>query len=333
MSNLDLTENRHPQDGRINLRLGERTFQLRLSLFPSVTGYSAVIRFAEQTAEGLDVSKIGLSPHDLERYLSVIERPNGLVLITGPTGSGKSTTLYASLTHLNKAERKILTIEDPVERQLAGVTQMEINEAVGLTFADGLRSALRHNPDVIMVGEIRDGETAAIAIQASLTGHVVFSTLHTNDAASSVTRLINMGIEPFLVASSLGGVMAQRLLRVLCASCKQPYSVPAEQLQSFGVKRAEALELYQAGGCEKCVGTGYLGRQPVFELLLHSPAIEQLILEHAADTAIRRKAQDEGMHTLQQEVARKVGDGVTSVEEAMRVVQSRWAHEGAGDAG
>jgi type II secretory ATPase GspE/PulE/Tfp pilus assembly ATPase PilB-like protein len=210
---------------------------------------------------------------------------------------------------------------------------MEINEAVGLTFADGLRSALRHNPDVIMVGEIRDGETAAIAIQASLTGHVVFSTLHTNDAASSVTRLINMGIEPFLVASSLGGVMAQRLLRVLCASCKQPYSVPAEQLQSFGVKRAEALELYQAGGCEKCVGTGYLGRQPVFELLLHSPAIEQLILEHAADTAIRRKAQDEGMHTLQQEVARKVGDGVTSVEEAMRVVQSRWAHEGAGDAG
>jgi len=328
MASLDLTESRHPQDGRINLKMGDRTFQLRISLFPSIVGYSAVVRMAEQTDESLSLKSLGLSRTDLERYTSVVERPNGLVLITGPTGSGKSTTLYATLSHLNGAERKILTIEDPAERQLAGVTQMEINEVVNLTFADGLRSALRHDPDVIMVGEIRDAETAGIAVQSSLTGHMVFSTLHTNDAASAVTRLVNMGVEPFLVASSLAGVMAQRLVRVLCTNCRQPYEVPAEQLQEFGVDRSQSLSLYHPAGCEKCVGSGYSGRAPVFELLLHSPAIERLILEGAADSAIRKKAIEEGMQTLQQEVARRVGEGLTSVEEAMRVVQAHYAFAG-----
>ena len=327
MANLDLTESRHPQDGRINLRLGERVFQLRISLVPSVTGISSVIRIAEQSAEDIDLTKIGLSQLDLPRYRSIVERSNGLVLVTGPTGSGKSTTLYATLSHLNSSERKILTIEDPVERQLQGITQIETRESVNFTFTEGLRSALRHDPDVIMVGEIRDVDTAAIAIQASLTGHMVLTTLHTNDAASAVTRLVNMGIEPFLVASSLGGAMAQRLVRVLCPKCRKGYQVAGEQLSAFGANRDQPLRLFSAVGCEDCTQTGYVGRAPIFELLLHSQEIEQLILSGAADSAIRQKSVEAGMHTLQQEAARKVSEGVTSVEEALRVVQSRWATE------
>ncbi|MDP7249638.1 MAG: GspE/PulE family protein [Planctomycetota bacterium] len=330
MSQLDLTETRSPQDGRINLRMEGKSYHLRLSLVPSVTGTSVVIRIAAQSEEELNLENIGLGAHDYKRFKQVVERPLGLVLITGPTGSGKSTTLYASLGHLNQAEQKILTIEDPVERQVAGITQMEVNEKNGMAFADGLRSSLRHNPDVIMVGEIRDAETAMIAVQASLTGHLVFSTLHTNDAASAVTRLVNMGVDPFLVASSLGGVMAQRLVRVLCPDCKGSYEVDGSALGDM-TSSDSSLLLYRKTGCEKCGNTGYVGREPVFELLLHSPSLEQLILQNAADTAIRQKAVEEGMRTLQQEIARKVREGRTSVEEALRVVQSRWAYIGEND--
>jgi type II secretory ATPase GspE/PulE/Tfp pilus assembly ATPase PilB-like protein len=327
MSQLDLTETRSPQDGRINLRMEGKSYHLRLSLVPAVTGTSVVIRIAAQSEEELNLENVGLGTHDYERFKQVVERPLGLVLITGPTGSGKSTTLYASLGHLNQNERKILTIEDPVERQISGITQMEVHEKNGMAFSDGLRSSLRQNPDVIMVGEIRDAETAMIAVQASLTGHLVFSTLHTNDASSAVTRLVNMGVNPFLVASSLGGVMAQRLVRVLCPDCKDSYEVDGSSLGDMTNSESN-LQLFRKAGCEKCGHSGYVGREPVFELLLHSPAIEQLILRNAADTTIRQKAIEEGMRTLQQEIARKVREGRTSVEEALRVVQSRYAYVG-----
>ncbi|MDA0841319.1 MAG: GspE/PulE family protein [Planctomycetota bacterium] len=325
MAQIDLTETRAPQDGRINLRMEGKSYHLRLSLVPTVTGTSVVIRVAAQSEEKLNLERVGLGPHDYKRFKQVVERPLGLVLITGPTGSGKSTTLYASLGHLNQDERKILTIEDPVERQISGITQMEVNEKNGMAFADGLRSSLRQNPDVIMVGEIRDAETAMIAVQASLTGHLVFSTLHTNDAASAVTRLVNMGIDPFLVASALGGIMAQRLVRVLCTDCKKSYEVDGSSLGDMNGGESNLL-LFRKQGCDKCGHSGYVGREPVFELLLHSPSIEQLILRNAADTVIRQKAIEEGMRTLQQEIARKVREGRTSVEEALRVVQSRFAY-------
>ncbi|MDP6506694.1 MAG: GspE/PulE family protein, partial [Planctomycetota bacterium] len=325
MSQLDITENRLPHDGRISLKVANREYLLRLSIVPSMNGTSAVIRIAEQAEDGLSISSMGMNEDTLMRFKHVVECPLGLVLITGPTGSGKSTTLYSSLSHLNQADKKIITIEDPVERQIAGLTQIETNDGIGLAFADGLRSALRHNPDVIMVGEIRDKETADIAVQASLTGHLVFSTIHTNDAASAVTRLVNMGVEPFLVGSSLSAAMAQRLVRSLCPDCKIPVQDEGSVLAPFGVHLKTSITVHHASGCSKCGASGYRGRAPVFELLLNSANIEELITANSPDSVIRKLAIEEGMRTLQHEVAEKVMDGTTSLQEALRTIQSEWA--------
>lgn len=325
MAELNIAEKRLPQDGRIRITLAGKSVDIRVATAPVAHGERVTMRLLDKSAVLLDLGSIGMDPHTLTTVEDLIVRPHGILLVTGPTGSGKTTTLYSALSKINNPDLNILTIEDPVEYQLDGISQVAVNPKIDLTFANGLRSFLRHDPDVIMVGEIRDQETAEIAIQASLTGHLVFSTLHTNDAAGAFTRLIDMGVEPFLVASSLLANMAQRLVRRLCRSCRQPYEPTEEELSQIELTPADLAPhggiLYRPHGCDECNSLGYKGRSGIYELLPVTEGIRHLVMQRADAQAIKRLALQEGMRTLRQDGADKVMTGETSIEEILRVTQ------------
>ncbi len=321
LGGVDIAERRVPQDGRIRLKIAGRDYDVRLSTVPVTHGERVVLRLLPRTTDMLDLARLGFNEKQLAAWERLIKRPNGIVLVTGPTGSGKTTTLYGALSRLNTADRAIITIDDPVEIQLPGVGQIEVNNKVGLTFANALRSVLRQNPNIILVGEIRDLETAEIAIQASLTGHLVFSTLHTNDAPSSITRLVDMGVEPYLVASSLVAVLAQRLVRVLCTQCRETYTPSAESLAEIGVRANRPLSVYRAKGCAHCHQTGYLGRVGIFELMIVDDAIRAQITQTTDAKTIKKTAVEHGMQPLRVDGARKVLEGVTSIEEVLRATE------------
>ncbi len=323
MANLDIAEKRLPMDGRIGLRVEGEDVDIRVSTMPTVYGESVSLRLLRGKAGFVELSRLGMSPHDSELIRKIIRRPNGIVLVTGPTGSGKSTSLYAYLHEINTIDVRIMTAEDPIEYEMAGVNQVLVRPDIGLTFAKTLRSFLRQDPDIIMVGEIRDLETAEIAIQASLTGHLVFSTLHTNDAAGSFTRLLDMGVEPFLVASAVEGIVAQRLVRRLCPACCRPARRDAAFLGEIGFPTGpEATgEIQEAVGCEQCLKTGFRGRSGIFEILAVNESIEALVVARSASNDIRQQAARQGMRTLRDDGWRKVLDGVTTIEEVLRVTE------------
>ncbi|HET7788001.1 MAG TPA: type II secretion system ATPase GspE [Myxococcales bacterium] len=327
MGGLNIAEKRLPQDGRIRVKLAGRDIDIRLSTTPTVYGERVVMRLLDKSTVLLDLVEIGMDPEQLRVMESLIHRSHGIILVTGPTGSGKTTTLYAALSRINRPDLNIMTIEDPVEYQLQGISQTAVNPKIELTFANGLRSFLRQDPDVIMVGEIRDLETAEIAIQASLTGHLVLSTVHTNDAAGAITRLVDMGVEPFLVASSLMGVLAQRLVRVLCKDCRVPYVPEPEELKEIGltpeqVREATGGMIYKPDGCEQCNKTGYRGRSGIYEVMLIDDEIRQLVLKNVDSGTIKKQAvTSKGMRTLMDDGALKVLKGVTSIAEVLSVTQ------------
>jgi general secretion pathway protein E len=323
MAKLNIAERRLPQDGRIKLRIIGREIDLRVSTLPTLYGESVVMRILDRTGIVLDLAQLGFEPDTLARFNDLIVRPYGMVLVTGPTGSGKTTTLYGALEKINSPEKKIITIEDPVEYQVAGVNQIHVRAQIGLTFANGLRSIVRQDPDVIMVGEIRDAETAEIAIQAALTGHLVFSTLHTNDAAGAVARLLEMGVEDYLLASSLLGVLAQRLVRRLCVHCRTPATGGIEALSEIAgaVGNGRAATIYETRGCDECSGTGYRGRCGIYEFLPVGDEVRDLILKRSSADAIKTEAVRLGMRTLREDGWIKVRNGVSSVAELLRVTQ------------
>jgi general secretion pathway protein E len=324
MALLNIAEKRLPQDGRIGIKLGDHSVDMRISVVPTVNGERVVMRILDKSSVLFGLEELGFYPDDLAIIERLIRQEHGIILVTGPTGSGKTTTLYSMLSKINSPDKNILTIEDPIEYQLKGIGQIPVNTKVGLTFASGLRSIVRQDPDVILVGEIRDLETAEIAIQAALTGHLVFSTLHTNDAASAVTRLIDMGIEPFLVTSSVNAIVAQRLVREICSFCRQSYFPEDESLMEIGITK-EMLGregfLYRGAGCTECLDTGYKGRSGIYEILLMSDTIKSTILKTSDSNIIKNTAIIEGLHTLRQDGARKVEDGRTTIEEVLRVTQ------------
>jgi general secretion pathway protein E len=320
MARLNIAERRLPQDGRIKLAVRGRPIDLRIATVPTLHGESVVIRLLDRESVALDFAALGLSGEGLARLLSVVERPNGIVLVTGPTGSGKTTTLYAALVSLNRTERKILTVEDPVEYQLEGINQVQVKPGIGLDFAHVLRSLLRHDPDIIMVGEIRDRETADIAVHAALTGHLVLSTLHTNGAAASVARLLDMGVQDYLITSTVNGIVAQRLVRRLCPACRQPYAPMPELARQLGLDRLGAAPtLYKPAGCEACHGTGFHGRISLFETLVMTDSVRRLVLRHAEAHEIHRAAIADGMTTLFDDGMAKALAGITTVEEVLQV--------------
>jgi general secretion pathway protein E len=321
MAGLDIAERRLPQDGRIRIRMGGKEIDIRVSTVPTSFGERAVLRLLDRANVVMGLSDLGLSARELSLFERFLSRSSGIVLVTGPTGSGKTTTLYAALRRLDSGTKNIITIEDPVEYQIRGIGQIQVNPKIHLTFANGLRSILRQDPDIIMVGEIRDPETAEIAIQASLTGHLVLSTLHTNDAASAVTRLVDMGIEPFLVASSLSAVVAQRLVRRLCPACKAAYTPTPEEARGIGLQSPPSAPFYRPEGCEKCLHTGYSGRIALFEILPADETVRTAILTRSDADGIRALAVSRGMRTLLAAGAEKVQAGVTSAEEVLRVTQ------------
>ena len=322
MGNLDIAEKRLPQDGRIRLKIAGRDYDVRLSTVPVSHGERLVLRLLPDTQELLDLAKIGFNPTQLTALDRIIKRPNGIFLVTGPTGSGKTTTLHAALSTINGPDKNIITIEDPVEITQAGVGQIEVNPKISLTFATGLRAILRQDPNIVLVGEIRDKETADIAIQASLTGHLVLSTLHTNDAASALTRLVDMGVEPFLVGSSLVAVLAQRLVRVLCKSCKEAYTTTDDEMREIGIKPpGRPVTLYRGVGCPACSHTGYRGRVGIFELMQIDDEIRGLLSQNVDAKTIKATAMRKGMGTLRADGARKVLAGTTSVSEVIRATE------------
>jgi general secretion pathway protein E len=324
MAGLNIAEKRLPQDGRIRTKIAGRDVDIRVSVIPTAFGERIVMRLLDRSATLLPLDDLGLAGQNLKAVQRLIHQSHGIILVTGPTGSGKTTTLYAALQKINSNEKNIITIEDPIEYQLAGVGQMQVNPKIDLTFASGLRSILRQDPDVIMVGEIRDAETAEIAIHAALTGHLVFSTLHTNDSFGAVTRLVEMGIEPFLVSSSVIGVMAQRLVRRVCPDCRTPIQANSEQLREFGIAPAQAANgtVFRAGrGCPQCKQTGYRGRIGIHELLIVEDSIRALIMKNSDAATIRHDATSRGMPTLRDDGKRKVLEGLTTIEEVMRVTQ------------
>ncbi len=320
MARLDIAEKRIPQDGRISLRIGGRDVDVRVSTMPSSNGERVVLRLLDKQAGRLQVSHLGMGEACDSLMRELIHKPHGIILVTGPTGSGKTTTLYASLTELNDSSRNILTVEDPIEYQLEGIGQTQVNTKVDMTFASGLRAILRQDPDVVMVGEIRDLETAEIAVQASLTGHLVLSTLHTNTAVGAVTRLQDMGIEPFLLSSSLLGALAQRLVRVLCDDCKQPYEAAASELAMMGLPESDKVTLYHPDGCEHCNHLGYRGRTGIYELVLIDENMRQLIHDQAGELELTRHARSL-TPSIREDGWRKVLAGQTSVEEVLRVTR------------
>ncbi len=323
MAKLNIAEKRLPQDGRIEVKVGDRSVDIRVSVIPTAFGERVVLRLLDKSNKILKLSDLGLEDRKIRLFNRLIKSPYGIILVTGPTGSGKTTTLYAALLTINNSEINIITIEDPIEYQIEGIGQIQVNPKIDLTFANGLRSIVRQDPDVILVGEIRDRETAEIAIQSSLTGHLVFSTLHTNDAASAITRLIDMGIEPFLVASSVIAIVAQRLVRVLCPRCKEPYIPDDESLRDIGFNKNVVLEyeLYRRKGCPACMNTGYRGRTAIFEILVMDDNIKKLILRTTDANQINEEAVKRGMETLIQDGARKVLQGITTIEEVLRVTR------------
>lgn len=322
LAKMDIAETRKPQDGRIEFRMENKTLDMRVSSFPTIHGENIVLRILDKSSVILGLKDLGFSEQDLGVYDKLIRAAYGIILVTGPTGSGKTTTLYSSLSTINSMEKNIITIEDPVEYELPLIRQTQVNVKAGLTFASGLRSILRQDPNVVMVGEIRDRETADIAIQASLTGHLVFSTLHTNDAASAITRLIDMGIEPFLISSSVIGMLAQRLVRVICKDCKEKYAPTAEALKDIGYAGDKASAFFYRGkGCDSCKNTGYQGRIGIYELLRVSEEIKKLIVKKASADEIKRKAVEEGMRTLRDDGMEKAKRGVTTLEEILRVTE------------
>src|SRR5215468_3640356 len=321
MAELNIAERRLPQDGRIRMTLNGRRVDIRVSSVPTIHGESIVMRLLDRSSVFMPFDKLGFSPKTSGIFDRLINQPNKIVLVTGPTGSGKTTTLYAALDKINATEKKIITIEDPVEYQLKGVNQIAVRPKIGLTFSSGLRHIVRQDPDVIMVGEIRDLETAEIAVHAALTGHLVFSTLHTNDAPGAITRLQDMGVEPYLLASVLSGVLAQRLVRRICQSCRVPHVLDPADLLAIGVSDSHGVELYRGEGCDACRKTGYKGRVGIYELFVISEEIRSLILRKAPTSEIRRTAMDRGMLTLREDGWAKARAGLTTVEEILRVTQ------------
>jgi len=323
MAGLNIAEKRLPQDGRIRIKIAARDIDIRLSTIPVAHGERVVMRLLDKTSVILSLEDLGLEGGVLEKMNRLIRRTNGIMLVTGPTGSGKTTTLYAALTRINRPDLNIITVEDPVEYQIMGIGQIQVNSKINLTFANGLRSILRQDPDVIMVGEIRDVETADIAIQASLTGHLVFSTLHTNDAAGALTRLLDMGVEPFLVASSLVATIAQRLARVLCRNCREAYQPSDAELDELGIARDKVRPegFYKSVGCDSCLGTGYMGRAGLFEMLVVDDEVRELIVQRADSVRIKKSAMSRGMRNLRDDGVLKVIDGTTSVAEVLAVTQ------------
>ena len=322
LSSMDIAERRIPQDGRIQVRIGPKQIDMRVSTVPTVYGENVVIRLLDTSQMTVRLSDLGLAPENIEIYGKLIRFPYGIILITGPTGSGKTTTLYASLNQINDVGKNIITIEDPVEYRLPMIRQIQVNNKVELTFASGLRSILRQDPDVVMVGEMRDEETARIAIQAALTGHLVFSTVHTNDAASAVTRLIDMGIEPFLITSSVIGLVAQRLIRRLCKECKTPYKASKAELETLGIKDANAeITLYNPVGCEHCRKMGFKGRIAIHEVLVPDNEVRRLTIQRASSDEIKRYAIAQGMKNLVHDGLEKAKAGLTSLEEVLRIIQ------------
>jgi len=322
MGNLDIAEKRLPQDGRIRLKIAGRDYDVRLSTVPVAFGERLVLRLLPDSQALLDLEKIGFNAEQSRVLERIIRRPNGIFLVTGPTGSGKTTTLHACLSEINDIDKNIITIEEPVEITQKGIGQIEVNPKINLSFATGLRAVLRQDPNVVLVGEIRDKETADIAIQASLTGHLVLSTLHTNDAASAITRLVDMGVEPFLVGSSLVGVLAQRLVRVLCTHCREPYQATSEELNEAGIEPQSApVTLYRARGCSNCAQTGYQGRVGIYELMLVEDSIRAMVSKNVDAKTIKKQAVAQGMGTLRLDGTRKVLSGMTSVAELMRATE------------
>ncbi|GBE06064.1 type II secretion system protein E [bacterium BMS3Abin10] len=320
MSRLNIAERRLPQDGRIKLRVSGRDVDLRVSSMPTIYGESIVMRILDSSSALIDLEHLGFPGDTQPGYRKLITLPYGMLLVTGPTGSGKTTTLYASLSEINLSDKKIITIEDPIEYQIEGINQIQVKPRIGLTFANGLRHIVRQDPDIIMVGEIRDIETAEISIHSALTGHLVFSTLHTNDAPGALTRLLDMGIENFLVSSSLAGVLAQRLVRVICRSCKEPFTPRKEIIEKIGALGPD-ITTYHGTGCEECRNTGYRGRTGIFELMIMTEDIRKLVVDKTGSDVIRQKAISQGMATLRESGWQKVKDGLTTVEEVLRVTQ------------
>lgn len=325
MANLNIAEKRKPQDGRIEIKVAGKEIDIRVSVLPVVHGERVVMRLLDKSKTFVKLETLGFSKRDFQVLEHSIAQPNGIVLVSGPTGSGKTTTLYAILSRVNSSEVNLITVEDPVEYQIAGINQVQVNEKIGLSFAAALRSILRQDPDIVMIGEARDTETVQIAVQASLTGHLVFSTIHTNSAPATITRLIDMGIEPFLIASSISAILAQRLVRKLCDSCKQPYKPTESALKSIGisVERASSITFYQAVGCVKCMNSGYAGRLPIFEIMVMSPAVAQLVVQRADSMQIKQQAIKDGMTLLVQDGIAKIELGLTTIEEVLSVASSQ----------
>ncbi len=320
MASLNIAEKRLPQDGRIKLSCLGKEIDVRVSVIPNVWGEGVCLRLLDRASMMLSLEELGMPPNVLSQFRALITEPHGIVLVTGPTGSGKTTTLYAALQKINNVEDKIITVEDPVEYQLAGIKQIQVNPRIGLTFGNGLRAILRHDPDIIMIGEIRDLETAEIAVQSALTGHLVFSTLHTNDAPSAVTRLLDMGVETFLVASTVEGLMAQRLVRRICDGCRQEFKAGPAELES-GMP-PDIKTFWRGRGCEECRGTGYKGRQGVFELVVVDDAVREMILRREGANRLKKYAVENGMKTLREDGWDRVRSGVTTPEEVVRITKA-----------
>jgi type IV pilus assembly protein PilB len=320
MANLDIAETRLPQDGRIELNIGGNPVDLRVSTLPTMFGESVVMRILDRANLALDLEKLGFRPDELTTFRRLCEKPNGIVLVTGPTGSGKTTTLYSALHEANQIDVKIITTEDPVEYDLEGIVQVQINDEIGVTFGACLRSILRQDPDKILVGEIRDLETAQISVESSLTGHIVFSTLHTNDAPSAVTRMLDLGLEPFLLTATVEGIVAQRLARRICSNCKEPYEPADEELYELELTRrdVEGRQFYYGKGCKKCNNTGYKGRIALFEILVMTDRLREMIMNHASTADIRNAAKEGGMRTLRDSGLLHIYDGVTTIEEVVK---------------
>ena len=321
LAGMDIAEKRKPQDGRIKLKMEGREIDIRISTFPTAFGENVVLRLLDRSRILLGLDELGFSPEVLKQYQQLVVKPYGLILVTGPTGSGKTTSLYTTLNGMDYKTKHILTLEDPIEYHLKGIRQAQVNPKVGLTFASGLRSMLRQDPDVIMVGEIRDSETAEISIQAALTGHLVLATLHTNNAAGALTRLIDMEIEPFLVSSSVIGVLAQRLVRKVCERCKETFQPPQVLLEQLGLSKIETMQFHRGAGCRHCRSLGYNGRGGIFELLLMDEAIRRLVIERASTQEIQETAQQHGMKVLRQDGLAKAALGITTLEEVLHVTQ------------